>query len=284
MWHPTRNGGSQPEHYTHASHVRVWLQCDGCSTCGQQHQWDARATALTRHGGEFVCGACESRGGVFCSCRSVATNGLLAAEWHEDKPPPDKVAIGNHELYKWRCSDAECGHVWEAAPDQRSLFNSGCPQCGLGWRCGKGTNVSLAEGRPDLVAEWDEKRNGFKTADVTCGSGKNVFWIRKLCGRSWRAKVVERALRSKGCSSCLKQTWRQSRKFGGISEPRISLEFCLASTIVEVFGISLLRPVVKWSYNWRSAPVCFDSAGRQGPSFVGAPQIFLITNYGFCGH
>ena len=47
-WHPSRNGGSRPTDLTYGSTKRVWLQCDGCSRCGEVHEWDARVTDLTR--------------------------------------------------------------------------------------------------------------------------------------------------------------------------------------------------------------------------------------------
>lgn len=37
--------------------------------------------------------------------------------------------------------------------------------------------VSLAEARPDLAKEWNYEKNGdLKPEDVSCGSGKKVWW------------------------------------------------------------------------------------------------------------
>jgi hypothetical protein len=197
LWHPSRNDDRSPGDYKHASNKRVWLQCHGCPDCGEVHEWDARVKDLTQYGGDLVCPYCKSRGraGKFCSCRSVVASDHLAAEWHQDNPPPNTVAVGsNDKKYKWTCPKAQCGHVWKCAPRSRSTYGTHCPEC---TRRNNGliNHASLADGRPDLVCEWDEERNGFSSSCVTCGSRKKVFWICKMCGVGWKAKIADRALR-----------------------------------------------------------------------------------------
>ena len=69
---------------------------------------------------------------------------------------------------------------------------------------------SLAEGRPQLAAEWHPTLNGNLTsADVTLGSNKLVWW---LCPpptscpckgpHEWQARVYKRALEGHGCPVC----------------------------------------------------------------------------------
>jgi len=212
MWHPARNGGTQPEDCKPASNKRFWLQCDGCPACGQQHQWNAMAYSLTRYGGEFVCGACESRGRWCCSCRSIATDTFLAAEWHEDNPPPVTIALGNHGNHKWRCSVGECGHVWEATPYHRSSHGTSCPECARKSR-GKVRYGSLAEVRPDLAAEWDEVRNDCPPTEVTYSSKKRVYRVCEGCGGSWKAIVSNRARHGSGCPKCRELNRNKRRKF-----------------------------------------------------------------------
>jgi hypothetical protein len=36
---------------------------------------------------------------------------------------------------------------------------------------------SLADGRPDLLTEWDEERKDFLAGKVSCGSNKKVWWV-----------------------------------------------------------------------------------------------------------
>ncbi len=132
-WHPTKNGTNLPGDYLHRSHKRVWLQCPGCPTCGEVHQWEATGNSLLGRGAQgaiMVCPCCSSKGGSFCSCHAISANPRLAAEWHEDNPPPATVAQGSNKSCKWRCSEAACGHVWEAKPLNRSLVSgTSCPEC-----------------------------------------------------------------------------------------------------------------------------------------------------------
>jgi len=201
-WHPSKNGNKQPGDYMHSSKERVWLQCHGCPDCGEVHEWSPRVVDLTQFGDNFVCPYCESRGtGKFCSCRSIATSKRLAAEWHDANSPPIQVALGTEIKHKWRCSEAHCGHVWEASPRHRSSHGSNCPECSQkGNRRGK--HLNLAEARPDLVPEWDEERNACPATGVTCGSNYVAWWVCKDCGGSWQARVANRATSGYGCSKC----------------------------------------------------------------------------------
>lgn len=213
LWcHPSKNGGSQPKDYKHASYRRVWLQCRGCTVCGEVHEWSVRVEALTRGGDSIVCPSCESWGGSFCTCTSVADDERLAAEWHEDNPSAYTIALGNRKKYTRRCSEAGCGKVWEASPAHRSTFGNNCPGCAK-TNQGRFTYASLADGRPDLVPEWDWGRNGCPATEVTCGSGKMAWWICRECGVSWQTRVVDRVSNGNGCSRCQQMFRGQPRNF-----------------------------------------------------------------------
>jgi hypothetical protein len=212
LWHPSKNGDVRPENCKHGSGKRVWLQCHGCPACGEVHEWNALAHNLTSRGGEdTVCPACDSRVS-FCSCRSVATDERLVAEWHEDNPPPAEVALGSNVKQKWRCSKASCQHVWISIPNSRSSVGTNCPECSR-MDNKRGKHKSLDLGRPDLSSEWDEMRNGFPATSVTCGSGKLVWWVCKECGGSWQARVAGRAICGCGCPSCCELSRGKARTF-----------------------------------------------------------------------
>lgn len=62
--------------------------------------------------------------------------------------------------------------------------------------------VSLAEARPDLAKEWNYEKNGdLKPEDVSCGSGKKVWWVQydkspisgEMMKLEWKAPVYIRA-------------------------------------------------------------------------------------------
>ena len=200
-WHPWNNGVSRPADFTHGSNKRVWLQCNGCPRCGKVHEWDVRVKSLTRlkAASGIVCPFCDSRSplGRFCSCRSIATDSRLLEEWHPDSPDPATVAQASTLWkYKWRCT-AGRGHAdYEAMPANRSTSGTGCPACAAEQHR-KVSHGSLAEQRPDLVAEWDAARNGGPPSQLTCGSRVRAWWRCSQCGHSWQAGMDTRARR--GC-------------------------------------------------------------------------------------
>jgi hypothetical protein len=128
-WHPSKNGDKQPSDFTHGSHKWAWLQCDGCQSCGELHEWEAQAHNMTAYGGGIACPFCIPRYKRICRCKTVAENTLLAGEWHEDNPSSATVASGSQQDCKWRCSNAACGHVWEDTPQRRNIQGGGCPVC-----------------------------------------------------------------------------------------------------------------------------------------------------------
>lgn len=59
----------------------------------------------------------------------------------------------------------------------------------------------LASVDPELVTEWDYKKNGnLKPQDISYGNKKKVWWIGK-CGHSWEASVLNRH-KGAGCPVC----------------------------------------------------------------------------------
>jgi hypothetical protein len=200
LWHPTKNGDRQPGDYTHGSHKRVWLQCHGCPTCGEVHQWDAAANNLSRCKGEAVCPLCNHGSDSFCSCRTVAANERLAAEWHEDNPSPDTIARHSNKKYIWRCANAACAHIWEASAHNRRTERAyKCPECARKEGKTQTKHPSLADGCPELLGEWDEAKNDISATEITCGSRRKVWWVCRICGGSWQASVQSRALFGTRC-------------------------------------------------------------------------------------
>ena len=59
---------------------------------------------------------------------------------------------------------------------------------------------SLAEERPDLLAQWSPD-NELSPTDVTCGSHKKVLWVCEK-GHTWAATVKNRALIGSKCPYC----------------------------------------------------------------------------------
>ena len=64
----------------------------------------------------------------------------------------------------------------------------------------KGVN-DLATTNPELAKQWHPTKNGdLKPTDVTCGSGKKVWWICAK-GHEWKTRVVDRT-NGYGCPIC----------------------------------------------------------------------------------
>lgn len=66
----------------------------------------------------------------------------------------------------------------------------------------KGEN-DLETLRPDLAEEWDFDKNKFLPSDITCGSGRTVWWKCKDCGYSWPTRIQQRTNgRNSNCPNC----------------------------------------------------------------------------------
>lgn len=108
---------------------------------------------------------------------------------------PTQISPGSNKKHRWRCGN--CGHEWEATVSSRSQ-GSGCPRrCRSGARRG----VSLAEGNPELAAQWADDLNEDSPADVTVSTRLERWWRCPTCGHAWAASVGNRN-RGSGCPAC----------------------------------------------------------------------------------
>lgn len=73
-------------------------------------------------------------------------------------------------------------------------------------------NGSLLDNRPDLAKEWNYEKNIDLTPNnVSCGSGKLVWWRCKICGNEWEAKIFNRS-NGTGCLKCSKRRMSNAKK------------------------------------------------------------------------
>ena len=108
---------------------------------------------------------------------------------------PTQISPGSNKKHRWRCGN--CGHEWEATVNSRSQ-GSGCPRrCRSGARRG----VSLAEGNPELAAQWADGLNEDSPADVTVSTRLKRWWRCPVCGHTWKTSVGNRN-RGSGCPAC----------------------------------------------------------------------------------
>jgi len=125
-------------------------------------------------------------------------------EWHYEKNypfKPENFSGKSHKKVWWKCPKGE-DHEWEATIADRST-RRGCPFCS-GKRVSKDNN--LAAQFPDLAKEWHPTKNGeLKPDDVTCGSGKKVWWkCPKGEDHEWEVTIVDRS-NGNGCPFCAGQ-------------------------------------------------------------------------------
>lgn len=107
-----------------------------------------------------------------------------------------KVVAGSHAKAWWLC---EKGHEWEVQIKSRVKQGAGCPYCS-NKHCLKGY-YDLASRYPDLLAEWDWKKNvDIKPDEIVYGSGKKVWW-KCSAGHSWKAPIYRR-VQGRGCPIC----------------------------------------------------------------------------------
>jgi len=123
----------------------------------------------------------------------------IALEWDYENNTikPDEVTKTSAKKVWWLCKE---GHSYKASIDKRTGRNHSCPYCS-NHQVGYGND--LKTNYPDLLNEWDYKKNKLKPNQVTSGSAKKVWW---LCneGHSYSASVSNRTPpKSTQCPYCL---------------------------------------------------------------------------------
>ena len=99
---------------------------------------------------------------------------------------------------------------------------------------------SLSEIAPDLVEEWDvKKNNGLKPEAVPAHSAIKAWWVCKKCGNSWKA-VVSARVRGNGCPACAEKS-RGKRVKEGHFHPGINDLITVAPQVAKEWDYSKNR-------------------------------------------
>ena len=194
-WHPTKNGNLKPTGVSAGSHRKVWwcLSYDDPATGKHfDFEWEAKVSSRTNGTG------CPYLSGhkIWEGYNDLAsTHPELCKEWHPSKNgslKPTDVTSGSDKKIWWYLpyDDPVTGKhfdfEWEAKVSSRTNGN-GCPYLSnqkvwIGYNDLETTN-------PNLVKEWHPFKNGdLKPTDVTCGSGKKVWWLNDK-GKEWNSTV-----------------------------------------------------------------------------------------------
>lgn len=196
-WHPEKNGALLPSEVAPFSHRKCWWLCP------RGHSYLSIVEHRARGSG---CPYCSNHK-IWSGFNDFATlRPDLLDEWNWEKNTdvsPSEIAEQSSKLVWWKCQH---GHEYQMTPASKVGSGYGCPVCS-GKRVQVGVN-DLASQRPDLVKEWEVAMNaGLGPQDVTCGSGKKVWWKCKH-GHSWLMPVKHRALLLQGCPYCAgKKAW-----------------------------------------------------------------------------
>ena len=202
-WHPEKNGTLLPSDVSPFSHRKCWWLCP------RGHDYLAIVEHRARGSG---CPYCSNHK-VWSGFNDFATlRPDLLCEWNWEKNSdvsPSEIAEHSSKFVWWKC---QYGHEYQMTPASKVGNGYGCPVC-TGKRVQVGVN-DLASQRHDLVKEWDVAKNaGLCPQDVTCGSGKKVWW-KCQHEHSWLMSVKNRALQSQGCPYCAgKKAWQGFNDF-----------------------------------------------------------------------
>jgi positive regulator of sigma E activity len=196
-WHPTKNKSLTPNDVTPGSNKKIWWQCVVDGT----HVWLAKPNDRTSKG-ELGCAFCShQRASRDYSLKKLYPN--VAAQWHHSKNgklKPEECTPASHKRVWWQC-DINRSHVWQETIKHRTLSKTGCPYCS-GKRVSSANQLSTLY--PKIANEWHPTKNGKLTpADVSYGSGKNVWWLCLIKpSHAWQQEVKRRTISKSKCPYC----------------------------------------------------------------------------------
>lgn len=126
-----------------------------------------------------------------------STNPELIDEWDVEKNAPleiSKVHRSSSVSAWWRCKH---GHSWRSSVANRSKGH-GCPFC-AGVRISDERRWSVRF--PDLVREWNSRRNGGPAGETNVNMNSSVWWVCEV-GHEWQTAISNRTRLGTGCPFC----------------------------------------------------------------------------------
>lgn len=204
-WDYEANHPLTPDMFTSGSKKVVAWKCSK----NPDHKWPASigSRALSKTG----CPFCKNRK-VAHENSLAAMHPQIAAEWHPTNNgalTPEDVPPGSDKKVRWLCSS--CEYEWKAYIYHRTKpTGGGCPRC-------KGKVLthekSLAYLFPHIAAEWHPTKNGAeKSSECFAVSSKKRWWLCKVCGNEWDARISDRTKKGAGCPECWKKRRGMSQR------------------------------------------------------------------------
>ena len=280
-WDPLLNTVDSPATIRISCTKVYWWRCKTCSASWQ-------ATVRNRVNGRS-CSRCAGRV-VWPGHTDLASQRpQLASEFHLERNAPlraDGICAASDKIVWWRCSVE--GHEWQSSVANRRRGN-GCPGCS-GRAVVLGKN-DLASQAPQLLLEWDVKKNLMPPHQVNMHSASKYWWRCRRCAYSWPAACCAR-VKGTGCPRCSKHGFHaaipavvylvrndelQAYKIGvsGVGSPRLQQLAARGwkTVLVEHFmtGVdarAVERSILRW---WRQ--------GLGIPVWLGKEEMGWIAGY-----
>jgi len=213
-WDFNKNTSFNPDTVSEGSNIKAhWI-------CKNGHQFQMIIYNRTKLG--LSCPFC--RGLKVNSTNSLETlRPDLVKEWFFEKNnniSPNDVTLGSNKLVWWKCKN---GHSWKSSIYNRTkLKGTKCPMCS-GRSTTEQTNIQFLH--PELMKEWDWKKNSVKPTEMRPGSNKKVWWVcTKNKKHSWLNSVNHRIKGKIGCPFCSgRYTLRENSL--GILNPKFMKEW-----------------------------------------------------------
>ena len=245
-WDYEKNGDLKPSMVIAGTNKKVWWKCE----CG--HSWNA--VVASRALRNLGCPYCSHQR-LLPGFNDVATlHPEILKYWDYEKnqkgPSEFLGEYSNKEIWL-KCKE---GHSFKSRIAEFCRGNR-CPVCS-NKKIEVGFN-DLSTTHPELVKEWDFKKNGDLTPQqVTYGSDRKVWWKCER-GHSWAATISSRA-NGRGCPECLKEyqvsltekvfTFYLSKSFNNIQE-NVHLKE-LGKKELDIYIPSLKLAIEYDGHNW----------------------------------
>ena len=191
QWHLEKNGKFTADMVTTGSPKKAWWKCPN----GDDHVWKTSVNART-----------NGTGCPYCANKKLSkSNNLLGVypalaneiDQSKNKINPSKIIISSSEKLWWKCDQGD-DHVWKASINSR-VNGSGCHVC---WGRKVVKSNSLQHKYPELLDEWNYKKNNDNPIEVYHGSSKKYWWkCLKGDDHEWQASVSKR-MSGRGCPVC----------------------------------------------------------------------------------
>ena len=249
-WDESKNLVS-PSSVGAGSGKKAWWKCDA------GHSWEA--VISTRAKKKVGCPYCSGKRAYKGFNDLATTHPELAQQWDWENNGdlgPENISAGSEKKVFWKCDK---GHSYDMSPYNRtSKKPQSCPYCS-GKRILRGYN-DLAATHPELVQQWDEKKNGDLTPDqVSFGMGKKVWWECDR-GHSWDSVIISRAREGTGCPVCSGQKILAGHNDLATLYPAVSLQWCNEKNTKSPSEVSPGSSTPVWwecdlGHQWKASPI-----------------------------